>query len=133
MVAKEMGRFGVTCNCIRPNAGTRLSLSDDVKAAWTRTGMAHAIQHLEGLSPDDIGPLVAWLASDGASHVNGRVFHVQSGRISLYSDPVEETTITAEGPWLVEDVFSRMASMTAGLMGGTGAASEQTMKAPRRN
>ncbi len=115
MVARDVARLGITCNAIRPNAGTRLTLSDELKAAWTRSGMEQAIKHMEQLKPEDIGPLVAWLASDEAGNVNGRVFHVQTGKISLYSESIEEKTITTEGPWTVEDVFARIPSMTGHL------------------
>ena len=115
MVARDVARLGITCNAIRPNAGTRLTLSDELKAAWTRSGMEQAVKHMEQLKPEDIGPLVAWLASDEAANVNGRVFYVQTGKISLYSESVEEKTITADGPWTVEDVFARLPSVTSHL------------------
>ena len=112
MVARDMGRLGVTCNAIRPNAGTRLSLSDEVKEAWTRAGMGQTITHMEQLRPEEVGPLVVWLASDEAANVNGRVFQIQTGKISLYSEPVEEETITTSGPWLVDDIFARLPPLT---------------------
>ncbi len=112
MVARDVARLGITCNAIRPNAGTRLTLSDELKAAWTRSGMEQAIKHMEQLKPEDIGPMVAWLASDEASNVNGRVFHVQTGKISLYSESVEEKTLTTDGEWTVDDVFARLPSIT---------------------
>jgi len=111
-VARDMGRYGVTCNAIRPNAGTRLTLSDELKAAWKKAGMEAAISMLEQAQPEDIGPLVAWLASDAAANINGRVFYVQTGRISIYSDPVEEKTITKAGPWTTDDMFQLMPDIT---------------------
>ena len=128
MVARDVARLGITCNAIRPNAGTRLTMSDELKAAWTRSGMEKAIRHMEQLKPDDIGPLVAWLASDEAANVNGHVFQVQSGKISLYSEPAEEKTITAEGAWTVEDVFARLPSITGHLSSPV----EEGPKAPPR-
>ena len=115
MVARDVARLGITCNAIRPNAGTRLTLSDELKEAWTRSGMEQAIKHMEQLKPEDIGPLVAWLASDEAANVNGRVFQVQTGKVSLYSEPGEEKTITTQGGWTVEDVFARLPSITGHL------------------
>ncbi len=115
MVARDVARLGITCNAIRPNAGTRLTLSDELKAAWTRSGMEQAIKHMEQLKPEDIGPLVAWLASDEAANINGRVFQVQTGKISLYSESIEEKTIASDGPWTVEDVFARLPSITSHL------------------
>jgi NAD(P)-dependent dehydrogenase (short-subunit alcohol dehydrogenase family) len=112
MVARDMGRLGVTCNAIRPNAGTRLSLSEDVKEAWARAGMEQAIGHMEKLNPNDIGALVTWLASDEAANVNGRVFQVQTGKISLYTEPVEENAITADGAWTVDGIFEQLPAVT---------------------
>jgi NAD(P)-dependent dehydrogenase (short-subunit alcohol dehydrogenase family) len=111
-VARDMGRYGVTCNAIRPNAGTRLTLSDELKAAWKKAGMEAAIGMLEQARPEDIGPLVAWLASDAAAHINGRVFYVQTSRVSIYSEPVEEKSITKPGPWTTDDMFQLMPDIT---------------------
>ncbi|MCH7707675.1 MAG: SDR family NAD(P)-dependent oxidoreductase, partial [Myxococcales bacterium] len=36
--ARDMGRYGVRCNAIRPRAGTRLTISDEMKAAAERGG-----------------------------------------------------------------------------------------------
>ena len=75
-----------------------------------------AIQQLEQLKPEDIAPLVVWLASDEAANVNGRVFQVQTGKISLYSEPVEERTVNKEGHWTTDDVFKLLPTMTADLV-----------------
>ncbi len=119
MVARDMARLGVTCNCIRPNAGTRLTLSDEIKAAWTKSGMEQAIRQLEQFKPEDVAPLVVWLASDEAANVNGRTFSVQTGKIALYSEPIEERTITADVPWTTDDVFAKLPSITGDLTNPT--------------
>jgi NAD(P)-dependent dehydrogenase (short-subunit alcohol dehydrogenase family) len=119
MVARDMGRLGVTCNAIRPNAGTRLTLSDELRASWTKSGMEQAVRQLEHFRPEDIAPLVVWLASDEAANVNGRVFQVQTGKIALYSEPVEERTITMTGSWTVDDVFGRIPEITSDLVNST--------------
>jgi len=101
--ARDMGRYGVTCNCIRPTAGTRLTLSDDMKKA-----RAEDMARLEALKPDDIAPLVVWLASDDAANVNGRVFYVQTGRVGLYSEPVLELQMVKDGSWTIDELFNFM-------------------------
>jgi NAD(P)-dependent dehydrogenase (short-subunit alcohol dehydrogenase family) len=115
VVARDLGRLGITCNAIRPNAATRLTLSDELKAAWTKSGMEAAIRSLEGLKPEDIAPIIVWLASEEAGHVNGKVFHIQTGRVSIYTEPVEEKTATTEGSWTIDDMFRLLPGITAGL------------------
>jgi len=112
-VAQDMGKYGVTCNAIRPNAGTRLTLSDDMRRTWPK----EAIEALETFNPEDIAPLIVWLASDQAANVNGRTFFVQTGKISLYSEPVEEKSILKVGGWTIDELFINMpATLAAGLV-----------------
>jgi NAD(P)-dependent dehydrogenase (short-subunit alcohol dehydrogenase family) len=102
-VARDMGRYGVTCNCIRPNAGTRLTLSDEMKKA-----RLDAMTRFEQMKPEDIAPLVVWLASDDAANVNGRTFYVERGRIGLYSEPVLEKQLVKAGGWTIDELFMFM-------------------------
>jgi NAD(P)-dependent dehydrogenase (short-subunit alcohol dehydrogenase family) len=102
-VARDMGRYGVTCNCIRPTAGTRLTLSEEMMKA-----RAEDMARLEQLKPEDIAPLVVWLASDDAANVNGRAFYVQTGRIGLYSEPVMEKQLVKAGGWTIDELFNFM-------------------------
>jgi NAD(P)-dependent dehydrogenase (short-subunit alcohol dehydrogenase family) len=115
-VALDMGKYGVTCNAIRPNAGTRMTLSDDMKQAAERSGNTSFVKFMESFDPNDIAPLIVWLASDASANVNGRTFFVQTGRISLFSEPVQEKTITKEGGFTIDELFDSMpGSLAAGL------------------
>jgi len=102
-VARDMGRYGVTCNCIRPNAGTRLTLSDEMKKA-----RPEAMARFEQMRPESIAPLVVWLASDDAANVNGRTFFVERGRIGLYSEPILEKQLVKDGGWTTDELFKLM-------------------------
>ncbi len=102
-VARDMGRYGVTCNCIRPNAGTRLTISDEMRKA-----RPEAMVRFEQMKPEDIAPLVVWLASDDAANVNGRTFYVETGRIGLYSEPVLEKQLVKAGAWTINELFMFM-------------------------
>jgi len=102
-VARDMGRYGVTCNCIRPNAGTRLTLSDEMRKA-----RPEAMVRFEEMKPEGIAPLVVWLASDDAANVNGRTFFVERGRVGLYSEPVLEKQLVKPGGWTIDDLFTFM-------------------------
>ncbi len=109
-IARDMGRYGVTCNCIRPNAGTRLTLSDEMRKAWPQ----EVIDKLEQYRPEDIAPLVVWLASEEAANVNGRTFYVETGRVALYSEPVMEKQLVKGGAWTIDELFMFMPATLTG-------------------
>lgn len=102
-VARDMGRYGVTCNCIRPSAGTRLTLSEEMRKTRSET-----VARFQGLSPEGIAPLVVWLASTESAGVNGRTFYVEAGRIGLYSEPTLERQLVKTGAWTIDDMFEFM-------------------------
>ena len=68
VAAQEMGRYGVTVNAIAPVARTRMT-----EGAFDTSAMA---------LPEDNSPLVAWLASEEAGDVTGRVFEIDGSRSS---------------------------------------------------
>ena len=107
-VAIEMGRYGVTCNAIRPNAGTRMTMSDDMKQAAERSGRGELVKYMESMKPEDIAPLIVWLASDDSANVNGRTFFVQTGRIALFSEPIQEKVIEKQGGFTIDELFEKM-------------------------
>ncbi|MBM4462354.1 MAG: SDR family NAD(P)-dependent oxidoreductase [Chloroflexi bacterium] len=114
-VAREMGPYGVTCNAIRPSAGTRLNLNDEMRRAWEKAGKLDLIKTVEAMKTEDVAAFVVWLASDNAANVNGRTFYVQTGRIALYSEPIEEKTLV--GWSTIDDLFKFMpVTLAAGLV-----------------
>ncbi len=91
-LARDMGRYGVRCNAIRPRAATRLVISDEMREAVARGGAAgmtpEALDAFEKANPAEaIAPLVVWLCTDEAANVNGRTFLVAGNQIGLYSEP----------------------------------------------
>jgi NAD(P)-dependent dehydrogenase (short-subunit alcohol dehydrogenase family) len=115
VVARDMGRYGVTANAISPTASTRMTGSVPEEAAKLRAarGISRASSTMMG-QPEDIAPMVAWLASDEASHVNGHVFHVTEGLVTLLNEPEPVKTISKAGKWTVEEL-ARVFPVTLGL------------------
>ncbi|SDK91626.1 SDR family oxidoreductase [Nonomuraea jiangxiensis] len=73
IAARELERYGVTVNAIAPAALTRMT-EGLIRPAGTGSTSA---------DPDDIAPLVVWLASAEARGITGRVFNVRAGTISV--------------------------------------------------
>ncbi len=108
-VARDMGRYGVRCNAIRPRAATRLTISDDMRAAAERGGAAgmttETLQAFEKANPPEaVAPLVVWLSSDEAANVNGRTFLVVGNQIGLYSEPEVVADVRSDHGWSIDEL-----------------------------
>jgi NAD(P)-dependent dehydrogenase (short-subunit alcohol dehydrogenase family) len=77
VAAQELGRYGVTVNAIAPVARTRMT--EEVFAAT----MAKPESGFDAVDPANVSPVVAWLASDDAADVTGRVIEVEGGKICI--------------------------------------------------
>ena len=107
VVARDLGRYGVTCNAIVPSAETRMTASVPEASRELRAsaGIAAAPAPL-ARPPEAVAPMAVWLASDAASDINGQVFYVSGGLIGLMSHPAAGRTITKPGDerWTVEEL-----------------------------
>jgi NAD(P)-dependent dehydrogenase (short-subunit alcohol dehydrogenase family) len=110
VVAKDMGKYGVTCNSICPVAATRMTMTPALKRARElrrQQGMdqtGRKLHDLPDLHPDDVAPVVVFLASEQAGHVNGQFFHCAGGSISLVSQPRAVKTIWKQGRWTLDEL-----------------------------
>ena len=129
-VARDMGRYGVTCNAIRPGAATRLTMTEELLEARkirAEKGVAapggQAPGGVESLDvgalpgPEDIAPFVVWLATDAAADINGYDFAVNGGHIALFSQPIEIKSIDKVGRWTLDELDRTVPqSLTEGLV-----------------
>jgi len=91
-VARDMGRYGVTCNVIRPIA------------AWRGTKVI--IEQVEANRPEDIAAFVVYLASESADHINGCIFEVWRGHVGIFVDPPPvEQVVWKDGRWTPEELM----------------------------
>ena len=107
VVARDLGRYGVTANSIAPSARTRM-----IGAVPTTARQLRAAQGIAGAGGgalvgdgDDIAPFVTWLASEESAHVNGQVFYVTNGLVSLLNQPEAVRTINKPGRWTVDELI----------------------------
>jgi len=111
VAARDLGKYGITVNSICPVAATRMTLTPEVIQAREirkQQGIIReekALAQLEDLAPEDIAPMVVFLASDDAANVNGQFFLCAGGSISLLSQPrAVKTIFKADAAWTVAEL-----------------------------
>jgi len=132
--AKDLGRYGITCNAVAPSAGTRMTISPEMEAAakarQERTARAagdvaaapapapqRAATRSGPADPEDVAPLVCYLATEQAAGVNGRILFASGGNIRLYSNPEPIRSIYKIGRWTLDELMTLMpTSITQGLV-----------------
>ncbi|MFC1949262.1 SDR family NAD(P)-dependent oxidoreductase [Chloroflexota bacterium] len=117
-IAREMGRYGVTCNVYAPTAGTRFTLNEDIVAGFKKRYEAGLMtkERYEELTnppgPETVTPFLIYLCTDEAADINGQVFDVTGSNIAIYSEPVKIKTINKkEGLWTVEELIEQVPEM----------------------
>jgi NAD(P)-dependent dehydrogenase (short-subunit alcohol dehydrogenase family) len=119
-VARELGRFGVRCNAIRPLAlGMSTKEYDERTSRWSTlmaitmaprgAQLAFNVATPESHPPARISPMVVWLCTDAARGVNGRTFHIAGNTITRLSEPDRERVITNADGWTL-DALDRVAT-----------------------
>lgn len=78
IASRELGRYGVTCNAIAPSALTRM-----ITERTRKRMAAAATDEFDPFHPDNVAPIVTWLASSQSRGITGRVFNTGGGTIGV--------------------------------------------------
>lgn len=108
--AAELGRYGITANAVAPAARTGMTTA--VEAMATR--MAPPTDgSFDYWAPENVSSLLAWLASDEAADVTGRIFESEGGKISI-ADGWRSTEGVDKGVrWAPSEVGEAMQALLA--------------------
>lgn len=106
--AAEMARYGVTANAIAPAARTRMT-----EEVFAKTMAPPGEGEFDAMAPDNVSPLVAWLASSGSSGVTGRVFEVEGGKISVADGWQHGPEVDKGARWDASEVAAAVSDLLA--------------------
>jgi NAD(P)-dependent dehydrogenase (short-subunit alcohol dehydrogenase family) len=127
IVAQELQRYGVTVNCLAPNARTRMT--EDT------FDMGAPPEGFDPLDPANMSPLVVALAADEAQHITGQVFHVWGGAINALQGWTAGELFARDERWgadeLLHELVERFPDGVAppGMIAGMQAAGGHSLRA----
>lgn len=104
-LANALGRYGVTANAIAPGAATRLTatIPQDKQLSSSERPADD-----DSRSPDNIAPLVTYLASEASDWISGRTLGAAGYGVTLWNNPEVRASIASDGPWDLDDLAAKM-------------------------
>ncbi len=91
IAAQELQRYGVTVNCLAPNARTRMTES--------AFGALAAGEGFDAWDPAHNSHIVVALCADEAQHITGQVFFVMGGTVNALRGWESGELFVSEGGW----------------------------------
>lgn len=114
-VARDLGKYGVTCNAISPIAKTRLFPDGESGSGPGEGILFGSPDKWESIGkfgdPGNVAPLTALLCTDILPNVNGRVFGASGGSVWLYSEPIIESSIHKWGTFTIDEIDGLLAGL----------------------
>jgi NAD(P)-dependent dehydrogenase (short-subunit alcohol dehydrogenase family) len=98
--ARELPRYGITCNCVLPNALTAMTEGLPDLLAEYRYGTPEQFPRALG-EATEAAPLVVLLAGRRWSALNGRLISLGGDRLSVWEPPAEARVAFLHGGWSV--------------------------------
>ncbi len=98
VVALELAKYSATVNTISPGAATRMT----IPLAEGRGQTVDPSDPTRG--PQQIAPVVAWLASSGAQDVTGQIIHVSRGIVGIMQQPAIIRSFKSDSLWTFDEL-----------------------------
>ena len=126
IAAQELARYGVTVNCIAPNARTRMT-----EAAF---GELPETEGFDPIDPANNSPIVVALCADEAQGITGQVFFVYGGSVNMLRGWEAGELFASESGWdpdaLLGELLERLpeGATPAGMLAGMQQAGGQSLR-----
>jgi NAD(P)-dependent dehydrogenase (short-subunit alcohol dehydrogenase family) len=92
IAAQELARYGVTVNCLTPNARTRMTEE-------TFGDLPRPAAGFDALDPGNIAPIAVALCADEAQEITGQCFFVYGGAVNVLRPWDAGELIATDGAW----------------------------------
>ena len=128
IAAQELQRYGVTVNCIAPNARTRMTEEAFGDLPPPEEGS------FDPLDPANMAPLVVALSADDAQDITGQCFFVWGGSINVLRSWDAGELFSADGRWDADELLAQFkerfpgGAAPAGMVAMMGKAGGQSMR-----
>lgn len=107
VIALELRKYDCTVNTISPGAATRMTIP-----------LAEAAGR--SVDPDDprrgpqqLAPVVTWLASGASAELTGQIIHVARGSVAIMQQPAIVRSFSKKDLWTLEELDERMPQLLA--------------------
>jgi hypothetical protein len=106
--AREMEKYNVTSNAIVPMARTRMTTQ-----TASLSGMFGEVPEgqFDEMAPENVSPLVAYLATDHAQNITGRWLSIRGGKLESWLPPQLAKTVDLGRKWTVPELMDRVGEL----------------------
>lgn len=111
VAAQELRRYGVTVNAIAPVARTRMTEGAFPEMMASPDGRSGG--GFDAMDPANNSPIVAWLASEDAGDVTGRVIEIEGGQITVESGWAHGPARDLGARWAAAEVGAALRELIA--------------------
>ena len=101
IAALELGRYGVTVNCLAPNARTRLTEQTFGDIPTPEGGF-------DAMDPANISPVVVALSTDETQNITGQCLFVYGGVINVLKPWDTNVLIQSDKKWDADDLVNQL-------------------------
>jgi NAD(P)-dependent dehydrogenase (short-subunit alcohol dehydrogenase family) len=106
--AREMAKYQVTSNAIVPMARTRMTTQT---AAVSGMFAEPKAGEFDEMAPDNVSPLVAYLATDHAAGITGRWLSIRGGKLESWLLPQLDKVIDIGRKWTPKEISERISEL----------------------
>jgi NAD(P)-dependent dehydrogenase (short-subunit alcohol dehydrogenase family) len=101
IAAQELARYGITVNCLAPNARTRMT-----EAAFGE--IPRPEEGFDVMDPANMAPIVVALCSDEAQDITGQCLFVYGGAVNVLRPWDAGELISSDGRWDAGDFLTQL-------------------------